>query len=172
MAVRPRWLTPRVAGGGSTLVAAAVALLAWWLSSQGGTTTADQPAPTTTTTATSYEPSTGQLRSTDAPSPDPSVEQRSGLPYVDLAALPPEAVETIHLIDSGGPFPYDEDGTVFGNYEGLLPPEPSGYYKEYTVETPGSSDRGARRIISGGDGRLYWTADHYASFEVIRRATP
>jgi ribonuclease T1 len=161
---RPRWLTPRVAGGGSTLVAAAVALLAWWLSSQGGTTTADQPTATPTTTYTS------SARPTSSASP--SVEPRSGLPYVDLADLPPEAADTIHLIDSGGPFPYDEDGTTFGNYEGLLPDEAAGYYKEYTVETPGSSDRGARRIIAGGDGQLYWTADHYASFEVIRRATP
>ncbi|GAA3812617.1 ribonuclease domain-containing protein [Nocardioides panacisoli] len=170
MTGRPRWLTARVAGGGSTLVAA-VTLLAWWLGSQGGTTTADQPAPTPAPTA--YVSSTIAPRSTALPpSPTPTVEPRSGLPYVDLAALPPEAAETIHLIDSGGPFPYDEDGTTFGNYEGLLPAEPSGYYREYTVETPGSSDRGARRIISGGDGQLYWTADHYASFEVIRRATP
>jgi ribonuclease T1 len=89
------------------------------------------------------------------------------LPHVALADLPPEAARTVALIDAGGPFPYDRDGIVFGNYEGLLPAEPSGYYHEYTVPTPGASDRGARRIIDGSGGELYWTDDHYRSFERI-----
>jgi len=91
------------------------------------------------------------------------------LPAVALADLPPEAAQTVDLIHTGGPFPYDRDGIVFENREGLLPDEPSGYYHEYTVPTPGASDRGARRIIEGSDGELYWTDDHYRSFERIRR---
>jgi len=74
------------------------------------------------------------------------------------------------LIDQGGPFPYpDKDGSTFGNFEGLLPDHPRGYYAEYTVVTPGSSDRGARRIITGDGGEYYWTEDHYASFARIAR---
>lgn len=93
----------------------------------------------------------------------------SGLPVVALADLPPQAARTVALIDRGGPFPYTKDGTVFRNAEGVLPHESYGYYHEYTVRTPGESDRGARRIIAARDGTLYWTADHYASFARIRR---
>ena len=89
------------------------------------------------------------------------------LPAVTLTSLPPEAQQTVTLIDTGGPFPYDEDGTVFENHERLLPNEPSGYYHEYTVTTPGSTDRGARRIITGSGREMYWTDDHYQSFERI-----
>ena len=70
---------------------------------------------------------------------------------------------------SGRPFPYNEDGSTFGNFEGLPPDREDGYYRGYTVETPGSEDRGARRIVGGAEGELYWTEDHYESFEVIRR---
>lgn len=82
------------------------------------------------------------------------------------AGLPPEAFDTIDLIQQGGPFPYRQDGTTFGNREGLLPDEARGYYREYTVTTPGSSDRGARRIVTGGDppADWYYTDDHYRSF--------
>ena len=89
------------------------------------------------------------------------------LPRVALTDLPPEAAQTVDLIRAGGPFPYDRDGVVFENREGLLPDESSGYYHEYTVPTPGASDRGARRIIVGSGGELYWTDDHYRSFERI-----
>jgi guanyl-specific ribonuclease Sa len=82
------------------------------------------------------------------------------------AFLPPEAHQTLALIASGGPFPRRQDGTVFGNYEHLLPSEPRGYYHEYTVETPGADTRGARRIITGGNPPVvyYYTDDHYRSF--------
>jgi ribonuclease T1 len=86
---------------------------------------------------------------------------------VSAASLPAPAGRTLSLIASGGPFPYDQDGVVFGNFEGLLPTQEDGYYHEYTVPTPGSSDRGARRIITGTTGELYWTDDHYRSFERI-----
>jgi ribonuclease T1 len=88
---------------------------------------------------------------------------------VAVSDLPPQAQATLTLIDEGGPFPYDRDGVVFENREGLLPDESSGYYHEYTVPTPGESDRGARRIITGSSGELYWTDDHYQSFERIER---
>ena len=101
-----------------------------------------------------------------SPAPD------SGLGSVALAELPPEARRTEQLIRSGGPFPYAKDGTVFGNRERLLPRERRGYYREYTVKTPGSRDRGARRIVCGGaqptaPDACYYTADHYASFKRI-----
>jgi ribonuclease T1 len=95
------------------------------------------------------------------------------LPRVEASALPQEAQHTLELIDAGGPFPYDQDGVVFHNYEGVLPSRPDGYYHEYTVETPGSDDRGARRIITGSPAQqpveYYWTDDHYQSFERILR---
>jgi len=97
-------------------------------------------------------------------------DARSGLPWVAVADLPPQARDTLALIDAGGPFPYPgKDGSTFGNLERLLPVEQRGYYAEYTVATPGSRDRGARRIITGDGGELYWTADHYQHFERIRR---
>ena len=86
---------------------------------------------------------------------------------VAASSLPAEARQTLALIERGGPFPYDRDGVVFENREGLLPDHDSGYYHEYTVPTPGSPDRGARRIIAGSAGELYYTDDHYRSFERI-----
>jgi guanyl-specific ribonuclease Sa len=83
--------------------------------------------------------------------------------------LPAEAVETLALIEAGGPFPYRRDGVTFENRERLLPPKPRGYYREYTVPTPGARDRGARRIVAGGDPPevFYYTADHYRSFRRV-----
>lgn len=95
-------------------------------------------------------------------------ESGPGLPEVSVRALPPEARETIRLIRAGGPFPYDRDGIVFGNREKLLPLRPRGHYREYTVRTPGASNRGARRIVAAETGELYYTEDHYASFRRIR----
>jgi ribonuclease T1 len=91
---------------------------------------------------------------------------------VALQALPPEAQTTHRLILAGGPFPYRKDGVVFGNRERLLPRRERGFYREYTVPTPGSRDRGARRIVCGGSpptrpDACFFTADHYASFKLI-----
>lgn len=90
---------------------------------------------------------------------------------VRVAELPPQARDTYGLIRQGGPFPYEKDGSVFGNRERTLPRATRGYYREYTVPTPGSRDRGARRIVCGGPVRTphtcYYTADHYASFRQI-----
>jgi ribonuclease T1 len=87
---------------------------------------------------------------------------------IGLADLPPEARETLALIRSGGPFAHPQDGRTFGNREKLLPPQQHGYYREYTVRTPGARDRGARRIVAGAGGECYYTADHYRSFMRIR----
>ena len=126
---------------------AAVALVAvsgWWASERG-----------------EQEPAVAE-----APSVRPDAFESTG--------LPPEALATLQAIANGGPFPYDRDGTVFQNREGLLPPQPRGYYREYTVATPGSSDRGARRIVAGGDPPevFYYTDDHYRSFRRIEGAPP
>ena len=89
-----------------------------------------------------------------------------------VADLPKEGREVLALIHGGGPFTYDRDGVVFGNYERLLPSERKGYYHEYTVHTPGTKSRGARRIICGGPKQkpdaCYYTSDHYRSFKRIR----
>ncbi len=91
---------------------------------------------------------------------------------VALASLPPQARTTYNLVLQGGPFPYDKDGDIFGNRERQLPAQPRGYYREYTVKTPGASNRGTRRIVCGGQPvtapqACYYTADHYASFRRI-----
>ncbi|MCP5276913.1 MAG: ribonuclease [Thiobacillus sp.] len=87
---------------------------------------------------------------------------------ISLAQLPPEGRQTLALIKRGGPFPYGKDGSTFGNREGLLPSQSRGYYREYTVPTPGATNRGARRIVAGRGGDYWYTADHYRSFRRIR----
>ena len=94
------------------------------------------------------------------------------LPDIAVADLPKEGREVLALIHGGGPFTYDRDGVVFGNYERLLPSERKGFYHEYTVHTPGTKSRGARRIICGGPKQApdacYYTSDHYRTFKRIR----
>ncbi|WP_330456677.1 guanine-specific ribonuclease N1 and T1 [Streptomyces sp. NBC_00820] len=92
-----------------------------------------------------------------------------GMATVPASRLPAEARQTLALIDKGGPFPYARDGVVFGNFERLLPGQARGYYHEYTVTTPGSRDRGARRIVTGQRGEIYYTDDHYSSFRAVLR---
>lgn len=99
-------------------------------------------------------------------------DQPGSVGLVALSALPPQAQVAHQLILAGGPFPYSKDGIVFGNRERLLPPKARGHYREYTVETPGSRDRGARRIVCGGKPvtqpeACFYTDDHYASFRRI-----
>lgn len=115
----------------------------------------------------------GYRSHTDAPSGAiaQAEPQRDGdsSPATDL---PPEAHTTLRLIKQGGPFPYERDGVVFGNYERRLPDQPRGYYHEYTVPTPGERTRGARRIVCGGEpppGTCYYTSDHYNSFRRIQQ---
>jgi ribonuclease T1 len=116
-----------------------------------GSTAAAAPAPAAPTTSSAYV-----------------VAAPAAIDTCALSSLPSQASDTLDLIHSGGPFPYRQDGTVFSNREGILPSESSGYYHEYTVKTPGSPDRGARRLIGGGaktdPEHVYYTGDHYASF--------
>ena len=105
----------------------------------------------------------------------PAIARESGstssLGSIPLQALPAQGQETYQLIHRGGPFPYEKDGSVFGNRERRLPGQKRGYYREYTVRTPGERDRGARRIVCGGPATrpdaCYYTADHYDSFRRI-----
>jgi ribonuclease T1 len=100
-------------------------------------------------------------------------KSNSQIDSVDLSALPREGQTTLSLIKQGGPFPYEKDGAVFGNYENRLPKQKRGYYHEYTVKTPRARNRGAKRIVSGGQpttsGEYYYTDDHYESFKKIRQ---
>ena len=160
----------------STLASVLLLVAVWWIQSQGdddgGSQARDRASSSGTASRTSSATPSRTVESTPTPSPtgQESAVDEDGIPYVDLADLPPEAAETVELIDAGGPFPYPgKDGSTFGNFEGVLPDRERGYYAEYTVETPGLDHRGARRIIAGDGGELYWTADHYESFERIRR---
>lgn len=135
----------------------------------GATTSAATHSDATSPSATApASPATTAAASAPASaSPAPAVP--SGFTVVERADLPPEARDTLALIDVGGPYPYRQDGSTFQNREGLLPDRPDGHYREFTVETPGSADRGARRIVAGADGERYWTDDHYDSFRWIAR---
>lgn len=159
----------------STVAVVVLTVVVWWLQAGddgGDDRRAETPRPTASATAPT-DPATSLPERAASPTASatalPATDPVSGLPYVELSDLPPEASDTLLLIDAGGPFPYGADGSTFHNYEGLLPDHEDGYYREYTVETPGSADRGARRIVGGAAGELYWTEDHYESFEVIRR---
>lgn len=121
-------------------------------------------------------PATAAATTTTAPTTAPtapaaavggSPTQAAATRTVPLSSLPPEVEDTYRLIRADGPFPHRQDGTTFQNREGLLPARSSGYYREYTVETPGSDDRGARRIVTGSGGEVYYTADHYGSFVAV-----
>ena len=102
-----------------------------------------------------------------ASSGEPSKDPDSGLAFVAVDDLPKEARQTLALIDQGGPYPYSRDGVTFGNFEKILPKQDRGYYREYTVKTPGEKDRGARRIVTGKGGERYYTDDHYKSFRRV-----
>ena len=95
--------------------------------------------------------------------------KRVQVAIADIAVkdLPREARDTLLLIDKGGPYPYDRDGIVFGNFEKRLPVKERGHYREFTVRTPGVNHRGARRIISGKGGEKYYSDDHYNTFKRI-----
>ncbi|MFJ8665900.1 ribonuclease domain-containing protein [Streptomyces sp. NPDC093600] len=102
------------------------------------------------------------------PAPLPATAPAAAVGDICSSDLPSQAHDTLRLIESGGPFPYRQDGGVFQNREGILPAHSTGYYHEYTVKTPGSSTRGARRIVTGESYREdYYTADHYASFDLV-----
>lgn len=145
------------------LAVVAVAAILWNRHAPDTTPTAPMPAPRAAGTAASgLAPAAPEIRAGSAPS-------QAAAPSALPAFLPPEARETVALIARGGPFPHRQDGTVFANREGRLPPQPRGYYREYTVETPGLDYRGARRIITGGHPPVvyYYTDDHYRTFRAF-----
>ncbi|MFF2319331.1 ribonuclease domain-containing protein [Arthrobacter sp. NPDC058097] len=160
--MRRRWTV------GTLLLGLAVAALAVFnlFIAPGGTPPGAGPQGTTTaapgfsTSAPAAVPSSSAGKGTGVPN-------ASGLPTIRESQLPAEGRRTLVLIRQGGPYPYTRDGVTFGNFERILPRKASGYYKEYTVSTPGESDRGARRIVAGQAGDKYYTADHYASFKFI-----
>lgn len=114
--------------------------------------------------AASPQPADTTLERPPAMDADAPATPTASLRYPDF--LPPEAVDTLERIARSGPYPHRQDDGVFGNRERRLPQQPRGYYREYTVETPGSRDRGARRIVSGGQPPIeyFYTDDHYRSF--------
>ncbi|MFW5469050.1 ribonuclease domain-containing protein [Knoellia sp. CPCC 206435] len=146
------WLAP-------LLVLALVAGL-WWVATREDTTDADTPTARASATAPPTPGATASPSATTTPD--------SGLDTIAESRLPGEARATLALIRAGGPYPYDQDDRTFQNRERILPQRQRGYYREYTVETPGSDDRGARRIVTGRDGDTFWTDDHYDSFRQIQ----
>ena len=122
---------------------------------------------TTPEAASTAEPAPGAASGTPAAPAPPPPANPSGLPEVPESALPAEGRRVLNLIRAGGPYRYSQDDQTFGNFERILPRRDRGYYREYTVPTPGEPDRGARRIVAGADGDKYYTDDHYESFKFI-----
>jgi ribonuclease T1 len=148
-------LTVAVAVGGIVILIA----LVLWVQRQGYVAGA-----ASTGTGPYASTSTTQVAGTSARDPETNV------PWIEVADLPSQGRAVLALIDKGGPYPYSQDGGTFTNAERLLPLKAKGFYTEYTVKLPSSSDRGPVRIIMGGKGQWYlWTDDHYASFSRIRR---
>ncbi|MEU9403909.1 ribonuclease domain-containing protein [Streptomyces sp. NPDC048242] len=154
----PSRFVPRVFAG---LLVALSVLLAGCADPGAGTA---PPAVTRTTVA-----ATSSAAVSSGPSTASVPAWAKGMATVPASRLPVEARRTLALIDRGGPYPYTRDGVVFGNYEGLLPKHQRGYYHEYTVPTPNSRTRGARRIITGQGTEFYYTDDHYNSFRAVLR---
>lgn len=143
----------------AALIGLLVLVVGGWLLKDVFSGSSAAPAPSTGTSSAS---STARPANAKLPGAD------SGLPVKALSALPTQATDTWKLIEKGGPYPYPRnDGVVFENREKALPRKQSGYYHEFTVKTPGSPDRGARRLITGQAQELYFTENHYASFVVV-----
>ena len=155
------------------LVLLAAALLLAWLFTGGQDVDRDGSAVDTSSAPSSTSTErTGAGGATATPSAGTSAgtDPDSGLPYVAEASLPAEARDVLERIDAGGPFKYpDNDGVTFENREDLLPEQPMGYYREYTVESA-PRVRGPRRIVTGDGDEYYWTDDHYGSFSRIERS--
>ncbi|MFI5764343.1 ribonuclease domain-containing protein [Streptomyces sp. NPDC051563] len=129
-----------------------------------------KPAPAAaTSTSASAGSGVDVAPSGAASSAVPTPGWAKGMATVRASALPQQARDVLALIDKGGPYQYRQDGTVFGNFEKVLPQKKRGYYHEFTVKTPGERDRGARRIVAGGGGEFFYTDDHYDTFKAVLR---
>lgn len=164
--VDPSTLQPQAARSDHFVAGRAVAVetFVWtfdWSACDHAATVSELPPPTT--------PPTTSAPATTVASTTPAITAVTvpGFRTIHVDDLPFAALDTLDLIASGGPFPYRQDDSLFGNREGVLPRQPDGYYREYTVETPGLDHRGARRIVAGDGGELFYTDDHYDSFRVI-----
>ena len=155
----------RTGSGWTVWVAIAVlAIVVWFALRDAPPTSAPAPAQPTVAQAPAAAPARADDDPLALPPPMPAAATQDSARYPDF--LPPEAIATLRLIERGGPYPHRQDDGVFGNRERRLPLQARGYYREYTVETPGSRDRGARRIIAGGrpPSEFFYTDDHYRSF--------
>lgn len=153
---------PALLGAILVMIAAAVAYSAFAPDDGSADTTAVIVPDGVDNDESSFSVDSQAQASEDEPSP-----RFSDLPEIRRVDLPLEAIDTLDLVAQGGPYPFRQDDGVFQNREGHLPDEPDGHYREYTVITPGSDDRGARRIVAGAEGGLYYTDDHYDSFREI-----
>ncbi|MFJ2578762.1 ribonuclease [Kitasatospora aureofaciens] len=154
------------------VVILAIAAAAGYLLSGKGSSSHPKAAATSTATAGSTAPKPSAPKSSPPGSntPAPSgtwVPADPELADVCRTKLPSQAQDTLGLIAKGGPYPYNRDGIVFENRESRLPRKAGGYYHEFTVVTPGSNDRGTRRVVTGGAGEQYWSPDHYVTFQEI-----
>ncbi len=154
---------------GLVVLCAVLVLGAIWLTNLGSNRATVDTGGVIATTSTTASPTTVfATAAMEAPPLEADTAPRfSELDPILVTELPLEAIDTLDSIADGGPFEFDRDGLVFQNREGLLPGREEGHYREYTVMTPGERTRGARRIVAGADGELYYTADHYASFSEI-----
>lgn len=140
----------------------ALVVVGWFVKDTVASKPASAP-PSATTQVSSGQVSSGQVSSGEVPG-----AKASGFEVKALSSLPAEAAKTYKLVGSEGPFPYPRnDGVTFENREKRLPQQRSGYYKEYTVPTPGSRDRGARRLVVGSSREVFYTGDHYSTFVVV-----
>jgi ribonuclease T1 len=155
---RPRTISARHYAGVVTVLA--VLLILILAACTGG----DSGAGTSPTSA-SPEATAGSSLTTLGFAEGPPTDWNGGA--IPFDELPPEAHETLALIATDGPYPYRQDGSTFQNREGILPDHDLGFYREFTVETPGSPDRGARRLVVGDDSAAYYTDDHYDSFRFV-----
>ncbi|MBD0691401.1 ribonuclease [Streptomyces sp. CBMA123] len=148
----------------AVLILAVLAGVGYLLAGKGGGSHPKAAASATATAGT-------QAPKPSAPKSSPPsggwVPADPALADVCRTKLPSQAQDTLGLIDKGGPYPYNRDGIVFENRESRLPKKGNGYYHEFTVVTPGSNDRGTRRVVTGGSGEQYWSPDHYATFQEI-----
>ncbi|MFF3112266.1 ribonuclease [Kitasatospora sp. NPDC057904] len=162
----------------AVLILAVLGAVGYLLAGKGGSSHSKASGSSTTAAAAAVNSAGSPGAKSQAPKPSPPagrtpapsgtwVPADPALADVCRTKLPSQAQDTLGLIDKGGPYPYNRDGIVFENRESRLPKKSDGYYHEFTVVTPGSNDRGTRRVVTGGAGEQYWSPDHYATFQEI-----